>query len=208
MLFPLLTSFFFPSSLWIQNLDMRSHFQEIQSQIHSIYLLRFAYSFSWLWWVPLAHSSYLLITSCPQERGAEKEKKFVMELVQKQLEVERARLPKANPYPYTTDFPVVKKFTCIKFIYKHFVHVSVILSFYKCRFHQSQSLSNARDQNHFNWRVWSGMRRKCRGKWKSGGLRRRKRLRWENSRHGQFWKSKLNCCNTCIMLKWMNELKI
>lgn len=46
-----------------------------------------------------------------QVRGAEKEKKFVMELVQKQLEEERARLPKANPYPYTTDFPVVKKFT-------------------------------------------------------------------------------------------------
>lgn len=42
-----------------------------------------------------------------EERGAEKEKKFVMELVQKQLEVERARLPKANPYPYTTDFPVI-----------------------------------------------------------------------------------------------------
>ncbi|KAL9457807.1 hypothetical protein AB3S75_006789 [Citrus x aurantiifolia] len=40
-------------------------------------------------------------------RGAEKEKKFVMELVQKQLEEERARLPKANPYPYTTDFPVI-----------------------------------------------------------------------------------------------------
>lgn len=45
-----------------------------------------------------------------EERGAEKEKKFVMEVIQKQLEEERARIPKANPYPYTTDYPVVCKF--------------------------------------------------------------------------------------------------
>ncbi|KAM7503421.1 hypothetical protein LguiB_002325 [Lonicera macranthoides] len=42
-----------------------------------------------------------------EERGAEKEKKFVMEVIQKQLEEERARIPKANPYPYTTDYPVL-----------------------------------------------------------------------------------------------------
>ncbi|XP_052178024.1 protein TPX2 isoform X2 [Diospyros lotus] len=42
-----------------------------------------------------------------EERGAEKERKFVMEVVQKQLEEERARIPKANPYPYTTDYPVI-----------------------------------------------------------------------------------------------------
>ncbi|XP_057954417.1 protein TPX2 isoform X2 [Malania oleifera] len=41
------------------------------------------------------------------ERGAEKEKKFVMDVMQKQLEEERARIPKATPYPYTTDYPVV-----------------------------------------------------------------------------------------------------
>ncbi|KAI4383317.1 hypothetical protein MLD38_009169 [Melastoma candidum] len=42
-----------------------------------------------------------------EERGAEKERKFRTELTQKQLEEERARIPKASPYPYTTDFPVV-----------------------------------------------------------------------------------------------------
>lgn len=29
------------------------------------------------------------------------------ELMRKQWEHERARVPKANPYPYTTDYPVV-----------------------------------------------------------------------------------------------------
>ncbi|KAK8706525.1 hypothetical protein V6N13_050086 [Hibiscus sabdariffa] len=42
-----------------------------------------------------------------EERGAEKEKKFVMEVIEKQFEEERARVPKANPYPYTTDYPVI-----------------------------------------------------------------------------------------------------
>ncbi|KAJ6295160.1 hypothetical protein OIU76_023126 [Salix suchowensis] len=42
-----------------------------------------------------------------EERGAEKERKFVMELVQKQMEEERARFHRANPYPYTTDYPVI-----------------------------------------------------------------------------------------------------
>ncbi|MBA0606114.1 hypothetical protein Godav_018627 [Gossypium davidsonii] len=42
-----------------------------------------------------------------EERGAKKEKKFVMEIIEKQFEEERARVPKANPYPYTTDYPVL-----------------------------------------------------------------------------------------------------
>ncbi|GMJ09882.1 targeting protein for XKLP2 [Hibiscus trionum] len=42
-----------------------------------------------------------------EERGAEKEKKFMMEIIEKQFEEERARVPKANPYPYTTDYPVI-----------------------------------------------------------------------------------------------------
>ncbi|CAK7322742.1 unnamed protein product [Dovyalis caffra] len=42
-----------------------------------------------------------------EERGAEKERKFVMELVQKQMEEEIARVPRAHPYPYTTDYPVI-----------------------------------------------------------------------------------------------------
>lgn len=41
------------------------------------------------------------------ERGAQKEKQFVELILQKQLEEERARVPKANPYPYTTDYPVM-----------------------------------------------------------------------------------------------------
>ncbi|CAH8251063.1 unnamed protein product [Arabidopsis lyrata] len=42
-----------------------------------------------------------------EERGAEKEKRFYMELIHKKLGDEKARVPKANPYPYTTDYPVV-----------------------------------------------------------------------------------------------------
>ncbi|XP_057505719.1 protein TPX2-like [Actinidia eriantha] len=42
-----------------------------------------------------------------EERGAEKERRFVTEVMQKLLEEERARIPKAHPYPYTTDYPVI-----------------------------------------------------------------------------------------------------
>ncbi|CAN0915106.1 Protein TPX2 [Linum grandiflorum] len=42
-----------------------------------------------------------------EERGAEKERRLAMERMQKQMEDELARVPKANPYPYTTDYPVV-----------------------------------------------------------------------------------------------------
>ncbi|KAG2262026.1 hypothetical protein Bca52824_069105 [Brassica carinata] len=41
-----------------------------------------------------------------EERGAEKEKKFVRQVIHKQIEAEKARTPKATPYPYTTDYPV------------------------------------------------------------------------------------------------------
>ncbi|XP_033517416.1 protein TPX2-like isoform X2 [Nicotiana tomentosiformis] len=42
-----------------------------------------------------------------EERGAEKERKLFTELLQKQIEEERSRVPKAIPYPYTTDYPVI-----------------------------------------------------------------------------------------------------
>ncbi|CAN1351411.1 Protein TPX2 [Linum perenne] len=42
-----------------------------------------------------------------KDRGAEKERRLAMELVRKQMEDELARARKANPYPYTTDYPVV-----------------------------------------------------------------------------------------------------
>ncbi|XP_015694892.2 protein TPX2 isoform X2 [Oryza brachyantha] len=41
------------------------------------------------------------------ERGHEKERQLAAQLLQKQLQEEKARIPKANPYPYTTDYPVV-----------------------------------------------------------------------------------------------------
>ncbi|KAL1199596.1 Protein TPX2 [Cardamine amara subsp. amara] len=41
-----------------------------------------------------------------EERGAGKEKKFMREVTHKQIEDERVRIPKATPYPYTTDYPV------------------------------------------------------------------------------------------------------
>ncbi|KAK4342332.1 hypothetical protein RND71_038148 [Anisodus tanguticus] len=42
-----------------------------------------------------------------EERGAEKERKLFTELLQRQIEEERSRVPKATPYPYTTDYPVI-----------------------------------------------------------------------------------------------------
>ncbi|KAL3364063.1 hypothetical protein AABB24_013018 [Solanum stoloniferum] len=42
-----------------------------------------------------------------EERGAEKERRLFTELLQKQIEEERSRVPKATPYPYTTDYPVI-----------------------------------------------------------------------------------------------------
>ncbi|MCE2056107.1 hypothetical protein HAX54_044055, partial [Datura stramonium] len=42
-----------------------------------------------------------------EERGAEKERKLFTELLQKQIEEEKSRVPKATPYPYTTDYPVI-----------------------------------------------------------------------------------------------------
>uniref|UniRef100_A0A0E0Q8S1 TPX2 C-terminal domain-containing protein n=1 Tax=Oryza rufipogon TaxID=4529 RepID=A0A0E0Q8S1_ORYRU len=41
------------------------------------------------------------------ERGHEKERQLAAQLLQKQLQEEKARIPKANPYPYTTDYPVI-----------------------------------------------------------------------------------------------------
>ncbi|AEE27612.1 targeting protein for XKLP2 [Arabidopsis thaliana] len=48
-----------------------------------------------------------------KERGAEKEKKFYMELMYKKLGDVKARVPKANPYPYTTDYPVKREMVLI-----------------------------------------------------------------------------------------------
>ncbi|KAL6840655.1 hypothetical protein ACP4OV_029519 [Aristida adscensionis] len=42
-----------------------------------------------------------------EERGHLKERQLAAQLLQKQMEEEKARVPKANPYPYTTDYPVV-----------------------------------------------------------------------------------------------------
>lgn len=43
-----------------------------------------------------------------QERGLEKESQLAEQLVQKELEEEKARIPKAIPYPYAIDYPVVR----------------------------------------------------------------------------------------------------
>ncbi|KAL6657984.1 hypothetical protein ACP70R_005764 [Stipagrostis hirtigluma subsp. patula] len=42
-----------------------------------------------------------------EERGQLKERQLAAQLLQKQMEEEKARVHKANPYPYTTDYPVV-----------------------------------------------------------------------------------------------------
>ncbi|WOL15169.1 protein TPX2-like isoform X5 [Canna indica] len=42
-----------------------------------------------------------------EDRGLEKERQFAEQVLLKELEADRARIPKAKPYPYTTDFPVM-----------------------------------------------------------------------------------------------------
>ncbi|KAJ6834847.1 protein TPX2 [Iris pallida] len=42
-----------------------------------------------------------------EERGLGKERQFLVQILEKQIEDEKARVPKANPYPYTTDYPVI-----------------------------------------------------------------------------------------------------
>ncbi|KAJ8749395.1 hypothetical protein K2173_018887 [Erythroxylum novogranatense] len=42
-----------------------------------------------------------------EERGAEKERRLLMDLMEKLVEEESVRIPKAHPYPYTTDYPVI-----------------------------------------------------------------------------------------------------
>ncbi|CAA6668679.1 unnamed protein product [Spirodela intermedia] len=42
-----------------------------------------------------------------EERGLEKERDLSLQILHKEIEQERARVPKANPYPYTTDYPVI-----------------------------------------------------------------------------------------------------
>eukprot|EP01018_Ginkgo_biloba_P016911 Gb_32374 [translate_table: standard] len=42
-----------------------------------------------------------------EERGAEKERKFMLELLQNEQKEQEARIPKANPLPYTIDYPII-----------------------------------------------------------------------------------------------------
>lgn len=42
-----------------------------------------------------------------EELGAEKEMKFVTKLLEGEEKEQEARIPKANPYPYTTDYPLI-----------------------------------------------------------------------------------------------------
>jgi targeting protein for Xklp2 len=51
-----------------------------------------------------------------QERGHLKEAQLAAQLARKQMENEKARLYKANPYPYTTDYPVVPENFFLNFI--------------------------------------------------------------------------------------------
>lgn len=37
----------------------------------------------------------------------------MVKLMEKAMEEEKARVPRANPYPYTTDYPVVRKYIYI-----------------------------------------------------------------------------------------------
>ncbi|KAH9300369.1 hypothetical protein KI387_011952, partial [Taxus chinensis] len=57
---------------------------------------------------PLLHATkpqpFYLTT---EDRGVEKERKFMLHLQENQRKEQEARIPKANPLPYTTDSPVI-----------------------------------------------------------------------------------------------------
>lgn len=40
-----------------------------------------------------------------------------MKVMEKEMEEEKARVPRAHPYPYTTDYPVVQKFIYICYLF-------------------------------------------------------------------------------------------
>ena len=86
-----------------------------------------------------------------QERGAEKERKFLLELMKKQREEERVRVLKANLYSYTTDYRVVHiQLVNINILIS--IHVMIVTwGQFGCRFLQNQSPNHA--HNLSSWRV-------------------------------------------------------
>lgn len=79
------------------------------NQILSIYTQRFVncelsrHSWHFSSCLPQQNNIHPLL----QERGHLKERQLEAQLLLKKMEEEKARVHKANPYPYTTDYPVV-----------------------------------------------------------------------------------------------------
>ena len=88
-----------------------------------------------------------------QERGHLKEMQLEAQLLQKKMEEEKARVHKANPYPYTTDYPVVREnLTTNIFSCSHLFDSSCLTkSLFRCHRNLNQSL--VQDQKAFNLRV-------------------------------------------------------
>jgi len=64
-----------------------------------------------------------------QERGHLKERQLEAQLLQNKMEEEKARVHKANPYPYTTDYPMVcENFTLNIFSWHHFFDLIIVPS--------------------------------------------------------------------------------
>lgn len=102
---------------------MKIQFQETLIQIRSISAQRCVPTNSFGQWGTIELWLRLTVVAFwLQERGAEKERRLITELMQKQFEEERARVPKANPYPYTTDYPVVQKLNSISFQFQFQLH--------------------------------------------------------------------------------------
>lgn len=107
-------------------------------------------------WIFSSHSrtscvrNRIIMDPLLQERGHLKERQLEAQLLQKKMEEEKARVHKANPYPYTTDYPMV----CENFYSEHFQPAPFLDSscltqpLFRCR--RSLNRSPVQDQKAFN----------------------------------------------------------
>lgn len=91
-------------------------------QTLSIYKQRFVRCQFWRdsWHFTSCLGDRIIMHPMLQERGHLKEQQLEAQLLQKKTEEEKARVYKANPYPYSTDYPVVcENFTLDIFSRRH-----------------------------------------------------------------------------------------
>ncbi|XP_028550812.1 protein TPX2-like [Dendrobium catenatum] len=92
-----------PSTMMIENFDRESIYEKFVSFVFSLHSDSSHHTQQGIPKITKTNPFHLHI----EERGLEKEKLFTLQILQKQLEEEKARIPKANHYPYITDYPIM-----------------------------------------------------------------------------------------------------